>query len=591
MAHQEKGRGPRRTLGRWRAVALGLGLLMASVVHAPARATAMEPVPEIRIGLIYRDPEVLSARVQAPAEAMVAFADIPGLQLAWTGERYVRAAGYGHLISKASSAAEGTALVQQLRSQGLRAYFRMEWLGGEPVWLIYTGPYADAATALREAAQHQVAGEAVGPYGVSLLERYETAEEAQVMADAIRLLGLVADVRPTADGWQVTAGQAADPTGLDEIRFLLEEAGIPTGDVVGGDTEAMQWVTTDGVVTELLPVPFSLSSAEPLALNGKRYRGALDFASLSPLLVVNRLDIETYLRGVVPYEMPASWHPEALKAQAVAARTYALANLGRYADWGFDCLPTTGCQVYGGADGERPETDAAILATRGEVLTYEGRLANTVFHAHSGGHTAAGPEVWYADVPYWRPKPDPGASPASSWDAWERFRTFSWLDQHLRADGAGIGTLQRLVVNGYTPSGRLESITVIGTHGEKTYKGDSTRWLLDLPSSRGRVVEQRQTAAVLTAAGLKQATQAGTQVLGRDGSRPVTEPRIAVDARGEKLALLAREAGWAITGSGWGHGVGLSQYGANYQAQQGRTYWQILGFYYEGTTLTQGWSK
>ena len=139
----------------------------------------------------------------------------------------------------------------------------------------------------------------------------------------------------------------------------------------------------------------------PLKLDGKGYRGALVVERVgSSLTIVNRLPLDRYLRGVVPWEMPDDWHPEALRAQAVVARSYALATLkpGKL----FDLYADTRSQVYGGIAAEDETTNRAIGATAGRVLLWKGRVATTFYHSTSGGRTAAIGEVWpgSAPVPY-----------------------------------------------------------------------------------------------------------------------------------------------------------------------------------------------
>src|SRR5690606_1687787 len=130
------------------------------------------------------------------------------------------------------------------------------------------------------------------------------------------------------------------------------------------------------------------SSAGNLEVSGRRYRGAIRLSAVGDEVeVVNVLDIEAYLRGVVPSEMAASWPLEALKAQAVAARSYTLVSLnpgGRY-----DLCATVDCQVYRGVEAEHPRTDEAIAATAGVVVTYLGETAKTYYHSDSGGAVAS----------------------------------------------------------------------------------------------------------------------------------------------------------------------------------------------------------
>jgi stage II sporulation protein D len=160
------------------------------------------------------------------------------------------------------------------------------------------------------------------------------------------------------------------------------------------------------------------AGAAPLSINGKRYRGALEVAVESGRLrVVNAVGLDAYLLGVVPSEVPSSWPAEALKAQAVAARSYALAT--RKPGGAFDVYADVRSQVYGGLDAEKPETTAAVQSTSGQAVLYEGTVATTYFFSTSGGRTASIEEAWPGSqpVPYLVSVPDPydTASPHHSW--------------------------------------------------------------------------------------------------------------------------------------------------------------------------------
>jgi stage II sporulation protein D len=146
----------------------------------------------------------------------------------------------------------------------------------------------------------------------------------------------------------------------------------------------------------------------PLEFDGREYHGTLALRSSGGRVsVINGLDLDTYLRGVVPSESPSHWPLAALEAQAVAARSYAVSEL-RPSSW-YDLLPTTSDQVYGGVRAERPRTDHAVYATLGEVLTWGGQVARTYYSSSSGGRTEAVQDAWpgSSPIPYLRSVPDP----------------------------------------------------------------------------------------------------------------------------------------------------------------------------------------
>ncbi len=194
------------------------------------------------------------------------------------------------------------------------------------------------------------------------------------------------------------------------------------------------------------------------------------------------MSLEAYLYGVVPSEMPKEWLPEALKAQAVAARTYALA-VRKTGSW-FDLYPDTRSQVYLGIAHEAPSTTAAVQATAGEVVLYQGRIAKTYFFSSSGGRTASAPEVWPTSppTPYLVSVPDPydTISPHHRWGPF--VVTASRLRRVMRARGKM--TDLRLDTG---PSGRVETVTAVGEQGESTVTGSDLRRALNLRSTWFRI--------------------------------------------------------------------------------------------------------
>ncbi len=138
-----------------------------------------------------------------------------------------------------------------------------------------------------------------------------------------------------------------------------------------------------------------------LATKRKWYRGDLIVYNFDgKLTIVNSLPLEEYLMGVVPAEMPSRWNQEAHRAQAIAARSYALANLNKRASHGYDLKDTPQDQAYGGASSETKQTTIAVLSTKGEVLTYDNKIIPAYYHASSGGKTIPAGEIWAHDLPY-----------------------------------------------------------------------------------------------------------------------------------------------------------------------------------------------
>jgi stage II sporulation protein D len=291
------------------------------------------------------------------------------------------------------------------------------------------------------------------------------------------------------------------------------------------------------LLTAPAPLTVRPAAAGGLSFNDRRYRGAFTFIA-SPetsdkVTLVNQVSTEDYLYGVLPAEMATGWPLEALKSQAVAARTYALANLGRRAALGFDLFDTTADQVYKGFTSEQQDCSAAVDATRGQVLTYQEKPIAAFFHASSGGETDDAQAVWGENLPYIQGVKDLDPSPHASWTS---SFTAAQLKTAISGLGQEVGDLKELTVSTYTPHGRARWLRARGSAGEATVDANKLRMRLSLKSTRYK----------LTASG----------------------------------------GGFKFDGGGWGHGLGMSQWGARTYATQGQVYQDILARYYAQTTLT-----
>lgn len=207
------------------------------------------------------------------------------------------------------------------------------------------------------------------------------------------------------------------------------------------------YVNKKGKETTTLVV--AVKDNAPVIVNGKRYRGNLIIQPhKAGLTVINRLLIDEYLYGVVPEEMPASWNIEALKAQAVAARTFALYDKldRKHTKEGFDVCVTTDCQVYGGMDSEAATTNKAIDATKGEVIVYLNQPICSVFHAASGGQTDDSINVWNVNVPYLRAVED--KEEQSPYQSWAVSVTVDNLSKSIKNSYSDIGTIKEIDFSG-----------------------------------------------------------------------------------------------------------------------------------------------
>ena len=262
------------------------------------------------------------------------------------------------------------------------------------------------------------------------------------------------------------------------------------------------------------------------------YRGKVQLVNQgNRLTAINHVDLEHYLYSVVGAEAVSSWPIEALKAQAVAARSYALYKRKTKKNSLYDLDTTQSTQVYKGLDTEYLTTHEAVNSTAGQIMTYNGNVILAAFHSSSGGHTENVEDIWTSPLPYLRGVIDyDHQSPVFEWN-----KTFS-INQIANLVG-GVGKVKTIIPEKTTPQGRVVTMKVIGDRGIQKISGKELRKILDLRSTLFRI------------------TTKGSQV--------------------------------QVYGRGFGHGLGLSQWGAYYLAKQGINYHQILVHYYQNTTLSQ----
>jgi stage II sporulation protein D len=274
------------------------------------------------------------------------------------------------------------------------------------------------------------------------------------------------------------------------------------------------------------------------------YRGQVRLVTTAQgISVINEIDLEDYLAGVVGKEMPRAWPQEALKAQAVAARSFAIYRRSKQKNPLYDLVNTTSDQVYGGIDGEAESTRTAVKATAGQILTYQGKVIEALFHANSGGHTENSEQIFSGIIPYLRGVPDfDQAAPNFQWSV-----NFSQVQ--LKERLPGLGNIISMTPQGTTDHGRVKQIKIVGESGTKMMQGREFRQALKLKSTLFKVMPQSNLVA--------------------SQSRP----------------LPGKPSGFTLQGRGHGHGLGLSQWGALALAQKGNTYQQILQYYYKNTTL------
>lgn len=398
-------------------------------------------------------------------------------------------------------------------------------------------------------------------------------------------------------GWRLYLGEfPADASFADRTAFKNEVVakGLAAADafwkiVTIAEGETQLKVTKNGEEKETSNPVRLIASSGLVTINGQPYRGIAEvgFNSTGTLAGINELSIEHYLYGVVPRELPPVPYAEveAQKAQAIAARTYALSNMGKRSADGYDLLPTTSDQVYGGFSAEHPISNEAVDGTRGIVATYEGKLITAVFHSTSGGFTANNEDVWNSEAtPYLRSK-------------------------HVAQKGNDLKYVPALDI--YKKNGSGESLREVKTGDFEANWSKYYRWHFEWSAEEiseivgsyfntevSEVLEINVTERSSSgrAAVIEFVTDNGTFYEYKDRIRWALQ---YIDANGNPAVLLStlfiiepvideetdKTIGYKVDGGGWGHGVGMSQVGAVGMAEKGYTYDVILKHFYTGIDL------
>ncbi|MFA6149361.1 MAG: SpoIID/LytB domain-containing protein [bacterium] len=364
---------------------------------------------------------------------------------------------------------------------------------------------------------------------------------------------------PAASPRPGPAAIAPSPSGIAGIRFIrVLLSGGTTGVVLDGES-IRAWGGDGKPAAEAAGRVTLAAVGERIRWNGERLLGDTLDAAGTPelrigsrtvtgrvrllarkgeLLVVAVVPFEEYVAAVASREAAPRFHPEALAAMAVAVRTYAAGAVARPRDPAYDVVGSVEDQVFDGMDGVAAVFREAADRTRGVVVRYRGELARTVYHSTCGGRTEDAGSAWGKDVPYLRARPceDCADSPVYRWE----YRMSAAEGRRVaKTLGVPQGRDLRIAVAGRTPTGRASRVRI----------------------SSGGVTREMQAAEFRKAAGYAK-------------------------VRSLKMEIVPVAGEWRFTGEGWGHGVGMCQFGANGMARRGAGYRDILARYYPGTDIS-----
>ena len=410
--------------------------------------------------------------------------------------------------------------------------------------------------------------------------------------------------------WQARVGAYLDEASAQAAQASL---GLTGTEIVGTSGYGVSVVKTgtsqiifqfDGGSSLSLGIQPGLSSGEKTEtiFRGNTYYGGFQYQRVSGgnLTVSNVIGLEDYVQGVIVQEMSSSWPLEALKAQAVCARTYAYRNYtaSKHKSQGFDLCNSTCCQVYEGMDEVTANSSRAVEDTYGEYAWYSGSLIDAVYSSHDGGATESAVNVWGNNIPYLIGKYDPYeasvASKISNYN-WTVTYTAQQLTDLLNSKGYTNSGIVDFKVTKTSPTGNAIEITFTDSSGKSWSKiRDDCRTFLGLRSIHYTITGSDGSSSTgndgytVNGSGTLSSLNGAYAIDGSGNTAALGDNAYLIDGSGQVSQAQSGDGStsgstvFTINGSGWGHNVGMSQWGAYAMAQQGYTYKDILTFYYTG---------
>lgn len=419
----------------------------------------------------------------------------------------------------------------------------------------------------------------------------------------------------TAGQYKMSVPEGFDVLYYDEQTYEYEIAGhvSSNGGICRGNGSVVTATFDDGTSVSgetlyIAPTGFDDERRNTISVpSGKSFCGMLRFTSENARLsVINILRLEDYIKGVLPNEVVPSWEEECLKASAVAARSFVLSSIGgKHRSSGFEVCTTIHCQVYNGHGSEKESTNNAVDATASEIAAYDGKVIQAVYHSSSGGCTESAAGAWggnessypyltVVETPFEKYEEYPGGS-------WTYETTSKEVFEYINGKSAYKGKLRDDIVRIECtpgPSGYVRSVTLHDPYGNTlTVNTSSSVFSLFSKfvksanfvitgSTDTKVCVNTPDNKVSVSSGLSVLTSRGTVALSDTSSLKVIRAT-GVDTVSATPSGERGEGGKIVfVGKGFGHGVGLSQYGSRELAKMGKTYDEILSTYYPGTYLT-----
>lgn len=445
----------------------------------------------------------------------------------------------------------------------------------------------------------------IGPYRVQPAASFSSAKEAQKYASSLAAQSFLAFpayidgvyvVRignyTTEDEARAASSSLSDALGGLSCKVIAPSKSAYTVAVTGTENVIFEYDTG----TTFAIQPLSDEGDAKTWFSGYNYYGAFEYNRVNgnDITVVNIVELEDYVKGVIPYEMSASWPIEALKAQALCARSYALRNLNKHASAGFDLCNTTDCQVYRGTSHASANSDAAVDETAGLYVTYNGQICQTFYHAASGGATENSENVWNEAIPYLRAVEDQFEDNITfTGKTWSYTISPLTVTKILQSKNYSVSSIVDVYVDAYTDAGNVYGLSFVDASGKvQRVTKEAARTILNSSAYGTYVHSQRFTisadAELYYLNSQLPASLQQSYAIGADGKieRVLLRPaQVSLLSASGISKIEVDNDNFHINGRGSGHNVGMSQQGARGMALEGYDYRAIIKHYYTDVTI------
>lgn len=449
----------------------------------------------------------------------------------------------------------------------------------------------------------------LGAYHIEITTQFTDLVSAENSLASFKAKGYSGFVAYINGSYRVRLGSYASISEAETSRAQLG------GTVVGASKTAVSvYDTTNGNIlfeydggtySSLAVNPTQGEVSMPLTwFKGMKFNGAFEYVrNGGDITVVNVVPMQDYLKGVLPWEMYPSDPLEALKAQALCARTYAYYHIGKHGSE-FDICAGTHCQAYKGMVRANDNTNRAVDETLGQYILYNGRPINAVFHSCDGGATEDAKNVWGSEIAYLKGKVDPYEDTANASNGvWSFEYTPQELTSILNSKGYDAALITDAYVAEYTPLGNVLRTVFVDVNGKEwEFKRERARLIINSSSLKKYTYSQRFSIsragatggginALINGAVSADLSSGNYWAIGSNGSSALLGNSVTIITGSGRKTLTGTPAtggngNFIISGTGWGHNVGLSQEGAADMAKLGKTAAEIIHFYYTDVTIT-----